>query len=313
MRRAWLRRFAVVTVALAAPAFAFVTFERLIRREGGPVPTPTLVDAYHSARVRVDESLRSAGERLRPLDGAVTLAAGERAAAPAPAPVPQSHPTEFAIPVLVYHNIRESTGAPATRPYDVTPAELDAHLAHLQAEGFTPVTVSAVIDAFAGAPLPAKPVVITFDDGRADQYERAAPLLKKRGFVATFFVFTNAIDRPGYMTWAQLKELVVGGHEVGSHAVYHPYLTKLDDGELGEELGLSKAVLEEGLGRPVRAFAYPFGLADERVVAATRAAGYDSARGLAHERVIRNDAALDLPGFIVTGSADAFRGLVDGP
>lgn len=311
MRKIWTKRIITVVIALAAPAFAFVTFDRLIKH-AERAAEPTLVETYRRAGTRVGESLRGVGERLRAIDGALKPRADEPPPAPPVADAP-ARPRELRVPVLVYHNIRAAKGDPAARPYDVTPEELEAQFAYLASAGFTPITVSAAVDALRGAALPDRPVVLTFDDGRADQYANAVPLLKEYGFVATFYVFTNAIGRPGYLTWPQIEELSAEGHEIGSHAVYHPYLTKLDDAALKEELERSKAVLEDGLGGPVRTFAYPFGLKDDRVVAAMRAAGYDSARGLEHVGVIRVDGERDLPGYVATGSLRSFRGIVDAP
>lgn len=308
MRRIWTKKTAIVVIALAAPAFAFVTFDRLIKHAEQAAQS-TLVETYRRTGMRVGESLRGVGQQLRAIDGALKPRAGEPPPAPPVADV-TARPSELHVPVLVYHNIRAAKGDPAVRPYDVTPEEFDAQLGILEAEGFTPVTVSAAVDALSGASLPAKPVVITFDDGRADQYANAVPLLQKRGFVATFYVFTNAIDRPDYFTREQIATLLAQGHEIGSHAVYHPYLTKSDDAALKEELERSKATLEEMTGRPVRTFAYPFGLTDARVTAATGIAGYDSARGLDHSRVIRSGGELAIPGYIVTGSMSAFRGII---
>lgn len=311
MRRIWTKRTVIVVIALAAPAFAFITFDRLVKH-AEQAAQPALVETYRRAGVRVGESLRGVGQQLRAIDGVLK----PRADAPPPLPTvadAPAAPSELRVPVLVYHNVRAASGDPAARPYDVTPEEFDAQLGVLETEGFTPITVSAAVDALRGAPLPAKPVVITFDDGRADQYANAVPLLQQRGFVATFYVFTNAIGRPGYFTAEQITTLVAQGHEIGSHAVYHPYLTESDDGALKEELERSKATLETVTGRPVRAFAYPFGLTDARVTAATAAAGYDSARGLDHSRVIRSGGELAVPGYIVTGSLRAFRGILGVP
>lgn len=314
--KAWKKAAVIAVAILIAPAFAFITFDALVRTtEGRPPARMALVETFRRAETRAVVTLRGAGERLH----AIGVRPKPRTE-PAPAPVPREEarrPSEIAVPVLVYHNIRPAKGAPAARPYDVTPEELDAQLGILATEGFTPITVSAAVDALRGAPLPEKPVIITFDDGRADQYENAVPLLQKRGFVATFYVFTNAIDRPGYLTREQIVALIAQGHEIGSHAVYHPYLTKSDDAALKEELERSKATLEEVTGRPVRAFAYPFGLTDARVIAATGAAGYDSARGLEHSRVIRSGGELAVPGYVATGSLSALRGIIgaaaDGP
>jgi peptidoglycan/xylan/chitin deacetylase (PgdA/CDA1 family) len=80
--------------------------------------------------------------------------------------------------------------------------------------------------------------------------------------------------------WPELRELADGGWEVGSHTRSHPRLTTVDDKRLGAELRDSRAACEEGMGRPCRSIAYPYGDVDARVIAAARAAGYELAAAL---------------------------------
>jgi peptidoglycan/xylan/chitin deacetylase (PgdA/CDA1 family) len=65
--------------------------------------------------------------------------------------------------------------------------------------------------------------------------------------------------------------------ELGSHTMSHPDLRKVGDDDLASELEGSKAAIEKITGRPCRTLAYPYGLYDDRVIAATAAAGYDLA------------------------------------
>lgn len=101
------------------------------------------------------------------------------------------------------------------------------------------------------------------------------------------FVVPELVDRVrGFedevltMGWDELRERASMGVEIGSHTVSHPHLTRLEDSELTRELASSKERLEDELGRPCRFLAYPYGEHDERVRAATRAAGYEGAFAL---------------------------------
>jgi peptidoglycan/xylan/chitin deacetylase (PgdA/CDA1 family) len=89
------------------------------------------------------------------------------------------------------------------------------------------------------------------------------------------------------MNWDELREQAARGVAIGSHAVSHPHLTTLSEGDLRRELNESKEEIEDRLGRPCEDLAYPYGEHDQRVRAAARAAGYRRAYAL---RGSRSDA-----------------------
>ena len=184
----------------------------------------------------------------------------------------------------MYHEIagRQDTASRLA----VTPEAFASQLAYLREEGFTTISVAKLASALAGEPgrLPARPVVITFDDGFADFHGAALPMLRQYGFTATVFVTTgwiadagpHAVDnRPGCMlSWSQIREAAEAGVEIGAHSHTHPQLDQLLPGTLRDELVTSKALLEDGLGRAVPSLAYPYGYSNAQVRRVAREVGY---------------------------------------
>jgi peptidoglycan/xylan/chitin deacetylase (PgdA/CDA1 family) len=192
--------------------------------------------------------------------------------------------------VLCYHAV--SPAWPAA--LSVTPEQLEDHLGHLASRGYRGVTFA---DAVSGAAGGGRQVAITFDDGFRSVVEVAKPILDRFEMPATVFVPTRFIGGgepmawPGIdgwlggehehelepMSWEEARALVDAGWEIGSHTVSHPRLTALSDAELAAELGDSRRRCEEELGRECASIAFPYGDHDDRVVAATGAAGYRAA------------------------------------
>jgi peptidoglycan/xylan/chitin deacetylase (PgdA/CDA1 family) len=188
---------------------------------------------------------------------------------------------ELHVPILVYHVVRPAypSDSAAVRAIAQTPEVFDAELTHLADAGYHVITFAELESALASStPLPAKPVVITLDDGWQDQFTYAAPILEAHKVPATFFIFTNAIDRKDFMTLDDLKQLVAAGFSIGAHSRSHPYLTHLSAEKQQDEIAGSKRILEEDLGIPIREFAYPFGMYDATTTAIVRAAGFSAAR-----------------------------------
>ncbi len=202
---------------------------------------------------------------------------------PLEAPMPIAGECRAAI--LIYHHIdAHFPGESAdVRAMTVAPASLDRQLLYLREHDYAVVPYGSVVDCVTKrVPLPAKAVVITFDDGWSSQYANALPLLEKYGMTATFFVVTDYVSNGGaILSWKQIKALDAKGMTIASHSRTHPFLTNVwSASRLRYEIAGSKEVLEEHLGKPVTVFAYPFGAVDERIVTAVKAAGYVAARGV---------------------------------
>ncbi|GAA0625048.1 polysaccharide deacetylase family protein [Streptomyces crystallinus] len=211
------------------------------------------------------------------------------------------------IPVLLYHAVRDDPPAWIAE-FTVSPRRFAAHLDAVVASGRTPVTIGALADHFAGrAPLPARPVVLTFDDGFADLPGRTADALAARGLPATAYLTTGALAPGGrsllppapMMTLDQAQLLEQYGMEVGAHTVSHPQLDTLGPRALRGELADSKAALEDALGHRVAHLAYPHGYNSGAVRRAARAAGYETAVAVRHALSSDTDDAYRIARLIV--------------
>ena len=222
------------------------------------------------------------------------------------------------LPILMYHRIDALAPSlvPITRRLTVAPADFAAQMRWLKRHGFHAVSQLQAFDALErGGHLPAKPIMITFDDGYRDVYKNALPVLVRLRIPATAYVITGRIGGPdpSFLTWGELRILERGGVAIGSHTVTHADLTALDDAHALAELRDSRAILQRRLHHPVQWFAYPYGAEDARVVALARRAGYVLAvttrpgdtQSAATPLELRRDEILDTTG--VSGLAALLR------
>ena len=194
------------------------------------------------------------------------------------------------IPILMYHSISQHASR-KFKPFAVSPELFAEHMAYLHQHAFTPVTVKQLAQALAQEQslLPERPVVLTFDDGFADFFTDALPVLKRFNFTATLYVTTGFINgtsrwlqhegeasRP-MLTWQQLAEISRQGIECGAHSHSHPQLDTLPIAEATREIVQSKQLLEEQLGLDITSFAYPFGYYTHAVQKQVQVAGFTSA------------------------------------
>ena len=136
-------------------------------------------------------------------------------------------------------------------------AQLDA----LDRAGFTAVGGDALVShVLRGSPLPHKPVLLTFDDGSAGQYTRALPILRRHHFVATFFVMTVVLDKPGWLSRGEVRDLDRAGMTIAAHTWDHHPVTQYTEADWQRQLIEPRDELARIVGHPVRLFAYPDGL-----------------------------------------------------
>ena len=215
-------------------------------------------------------------------------------------------------PILIYHSIRPYIDSDTTsaRRYIATPEQLEAELAYLKENDYASIGFDELVDHIDnGSPLPAKPIILSFDDDWESQYRYGLPLLEKYGFKATFYIWVSAVGKKNHMTWNEIRELTKAGMTLGCHSVTHPYLTLIKGDEtLQHEILGAKQIIEAQTGVSVTSFAYPFGQYDERVVAAVRAAGFTSARSTWPGVVHSKEGLFSLTGLLGTETEKSLVG-----
>ncbi|HEX4669645.1 MAG TPA: polysaccharide deacetylase family protein [Solirubrobacterales bacterium] len=189
-------------------------------------------------------------------------------------PQPGWEPHAGPVPILEYHVLG---AAPADAPYPelyVTRPDFHQQMNWLDRHGYQAVTLEAVESAwYDGGTLPAKPVVVSFDDGYRPQFTYALPELRKHGWPGVLNLKAEGSD----LYESNVRAMIDAGWELAAHTIDHSDLTTLDAGALKRETAGARAILRQEYGVPVKDFCYPAGRFDSTVIAAVEAAGYVSA------------------------------------
>ncbi len=186
------------------------------------------------------------------------------------------HKPNQAVPVLNYHQINDRDENALTVHTD----QFDAQMKYLAENGYHAITPKEMLEAWdSGTPLPEKPVIITFDDGYADNYRCAYPILQKYNLRGTIFLVSDFISTyPNYLTWAQVLEMQESGLvNFESHTLSHAQLDTTSPEETWNQLSNSKKALEWYLKKDIDFLAYPCGFYDEELQSKVKEAGYKGA------------------------------------
>ena len=189
-------------------------------------------------------------------------------------------PALINVPILMYHYIRVNHDFRDRLGFalSVTPADFEAQMDWLARNGYHTITFRDLHSYLTGAAgLPSHPVILTFDDGYADFYTHALPVLLSHDFKAVIYIVSGFIGRPGYMTSSQIQMADSADIEVGSHTVEHVDLAAAAPANVRYQLAESKQALERLLGHPVLSFCYPSGKFNPAVASSVEIAGYRDA------------------------------------
>ena len=166
------------------------------------------------------------------------------------------------IPVLMYHEIyrpeeRDRLRGLTNPSYNTERDAFRKQMAWLFANNVKTLTIDDLISQ--KSPPEERAICLTFDDGWLGNYLHAYPILKEYGFKATFFVATELLGKPLYMTWEHLNQMKASGMTIQSHTVTHRPLGRMEEKEIIFELQESKKAIEEKLGTGVNHLSLPHG------------------------------------------------------
>lgn len=184
-------------------------------------------------------------------------------------------PQKMNLPILMLHRVAPSYpprsnysseyGYKLDYSLTLTTSVFEQELEYLKTHDYTPITLNRLYTYYYyGFPLPKKPIIITFDDGRESQFLYAFPILKKFHDVADFNIITGFVGSKiskshKYMTWKQIKILYENGMEIESHTVTHLALGTLPVNLINYQIQISKQTLQKKLQNSVQFIAYPSG------------------------------------------------------
>ena len=191
------------------------------------------------------------------------------------------------VPVLCYHHIREpKPGQSETfKSYSVSPAQFAAQMKALKDSGYTTVLPDQLYNYLVyDGKLPAKPVMLTFDDTDEEQFSIGYQEMKKYGFKGVFFIMTISINKPRYMTKEQLKQLADEGNAVESHTWDHHMTTKYSGEDWNIQFVKPRKTIEDITGKQADYFAYPYGLWNQAGFPELKKAGFKMAFILSTKR-----------------------------
>jgi len=167
------------------------------------------------------------------------------------------------VPILCYHQLRDwrASDGKVARDYIVPPAKFAEQIKLLADSGYHSILPDDLMNYLLyGKELPSKPFMITFDDTDDSQFTVGLPELEKYGFKGVFFIMTVSMNRPHYMSTANIKTLSDKGHVIASHTWDHHNVKKYTDTDWPLQLEKPTRQLEAITGKKIEYFAYPFGL-----------------------------------------------------
>jgi len=187
------------------------------------------------------------------------------------------------VPILCYHRFAKDCKSPLCMPAHI----FEQQMKYLYENGYRVIGFRQLNDFLEYRhAIPKKSVVISIDDGYRSVYNVCYPILKKYGFHATLFIYTEFINAcKNALTWKQLAIMKADGFEIGAHTVSHSDLSRQKEGEdtsafmnrIEKELRVSKQIIDKKLEQNTIFLAFPYGRYNQNVLEISRRLGYQVA------------------------------------
>ncbi len=191
------------------------------------------------------------------------------------------------VPILCYHRIRawRPTDTKSMKDYIVPSETFRQQIKMLADSGYKSILPDQLYAYLTkGTPIPAKSVMLTFDDSEEEHFTIAAAEMKKYGFKGVFFLMTVTMGRPGYMSKEQIKALADDGNIIACHTWDHHNVKKYEGKDWETQIEKPIKEIESITGRPVKYFAYPFGLWNQQAIPELKKRGVSAAFQLTEKR-----------------------------
>jgi peptidoglycan/xylan/chitin deacetylase (PgdA/CDA1 family) len=182
------------------------------------------------------------------------------------------------VSVLMYHHIQPEATAKELGQTSLTVDSglFDQQMAYLSASGYTPIWANELVNALlTHSQLPGKPIVVTMDDGYADNDTYALPVLKKYGFKANLMLATGLVGANSDMlSWDQVSDMKNNGVYITNHTWSHYAISNGPQNKIDSEIDTAQGQIKDHTGQTVDIFTYPYGSFNSNAIQTLQAKGY---------------------------------------
>lgn len=178
-------------------------------------------------------------------------------------PITSPLPFCVTVPVIMYHHVEPLAVATKEGHAQLTvdSSIFESQMRYLSERGYHTLTADELVQSLLlKQPLRGKNIVLTFDDGYADWYPYVYPVLQKYNLIGNFFISSGLLNKPGYLTVSELKEMANSSYvSVYNHTSQHIDIGYAASYVIEQELQTSSTMLEMTLNKHINVFAYPYG------------------------------------------------------